>query len=52
MTLTPQQEKELHHCMLIGLIQALHRTQNLTDAQFRVLMSDPKLKITAEAPPV
>ena len=51
MALTPQQEQELHHCMLLGLIQALHRTQHLTDAQFCELMAHICNK-NAEAPPV
>ncbi len=50
MTLTPQQEQELHRCMLLGLIQALYRTQHLTDAQFRDLMSGTD-KSDAKAPP-
>ncbi|MCI6927542.1 hypothetical protein [Butyricicoccus porcorum] len=49
MTLTPQQEQELHRCMLLGLIQALHRTQHLTEAQFRELMDI--WKPHAKAPP-
>lgn len=43
MTLTPRQENTLHHCMLIGLIQALYRTGQLTEEQFHSLMSDEKL---------
>lgn len=38
MTLTPQQEQELHRCMLLGLIQALYHTQRLTEGQARDLM--------------
>lgn len=51
MTLTPQQEQELHRCMMEGLIHALYRTQRLTDAQFRDLMEDT-CKLHAKAPPV
>lgn len=43
MTLTPQQEKTLHHCMILGLIHALYRTQQLTQEQTRALLSDPAL---------
>lgn len=50
MAFTPQIERELHHSMLIGLIQALHHTQQLTDAQVQQLLSDPKLKEEDETP--
>ncbi|MGM9677766.1 MAG: hypothetical protein ACI3XW_09165 [Butyricicoccus sp.] len=40
MTLTAQQEHEWNRCMLLGLIQALHQTCQLTDEQFEALMSE------------
>lgn len=40
MTLTAQQEHEWNRCMLLGLIQALHQTCQLTDEQFEALISE------------
>lgn len=51
MILTSKQELELRRCMLLGLIQALHRTQCLTDVQFYSLMTDRALWNAAMLPP-
>lgn len=40
MTLTAQQEKEWNRCMLLGLIQALYQTCQLTDAQVEALLTE------------
>ena len=42
MAFSPQIEQELRYSMLLGLIQALHRTQQLTDGQAAALLSDLK----------
>lgn len=40
MTLTSEQENEWNRCMLLGLIQALHQTCQLTDAQVEALLTE------------
>ncbi|MGM9616451.1 hypothetical protein [Butyricicoccus sp.] len=40
MTLTAKQENEWNRCMLLGLIQALHQTCQLTDAQVEALLAE------------
>ncbi|MCD8356431.1 MAG: hypothetical protein LUE11_07665 [Clostridia bacterium] len=40
MTLTSEQEREWNRCMLLGLIQALHQTSQLTDIQVQTLLSE------------
>lgn len=40
MILTAQQENEWNRCMLLGLIEALHQTRQLTDAQVEALLAE------------